>query len=71
MPQFTILEYGLILSKFQFVEQTKGALLYGTSPVYVRCETERPGYLNVRGVLCRCSANKGLHPLRRYAAILV
>ena len=50
---------------------TKGALLYGVIPVCALCETERPGHLNVRGVLCHCVPNKGLHPLRRYAAILV
>ena len=34
------------------------------------CEAEHPGNLNVRGVLRHCVPNKGLHPLRRYAAIL-
>ena len=34
------------------------------------CETEPPGHLNVRGALRHCVPNKGLHPLRRYAAIL-
>ena len=34
------------------------------------CEAEHPGHLNVRGVLRHCVPNKGLHPLRRYAAIL-
>ena len=42
---------------------TKGALLYGVIPVCALCETERPGHLNVRGVLCHCVPNKGLHPL--------
>ena len=49
---------------------TKGALLYGVS-LYVR--SARPTALdtqNVRGVLRHCVPNKGLHPLRRYAAIL-
>ena len=32
--------------------------------------SERPGHLNVRAVLRHCVPNKGLHPLRRYAAIL-
>ena len=34
------------------------------------CEAEYPGNLNVRSVLRHCVPNKGLHPLRRYAAIL-
>ena len=49
---------------------TKGALLYGVS-LYVR--SARPNALdtqNVRGVLRHFVPNKGLHPLRRYAAIL-
>ena len=49
---------------------TKGALLYGVFPVCALCETEQPGHLNVRAVLRHCVPNKGLHPLRRYAAIL-
>ena len=49
---------------------TKGALLYGSSPVCALCETEQPGHLNVRGVLRHCVPNKRLHPLRRFAAIL-
>ena len=49
---------------------TKGALLYGVTPVCALGETEHPGHLNVRGVLRHCVPNKGLHPLRRYAAIL-
>ena len=49
---------------------TKGALLYGVIPVCALCETEQPGYLNVRAVLRHFVPNKGLHPLRRYAAIL-
>ncbi len=32
--------------------------------------SEQPGHLNVRAVLRHCVPNKGLHPLRRYAAIL-
>ena len=32
--------------------------------------SEHPGHLNVRAVLRHCVPNKGLHPLRRYAAIL-
>ena len=31
---------------------------------------KQPGHLNVRAVLHHCVPNKGLHPLRRYAAIL-
>ena len=31
---------------------------------------EHPGHMNVRGVSRHCVPNKGLHPLRRYAAIL-
>ena len=46
---------------------TKGALLYGVTPVCALCETA-PGHLNVWGR--HCVPNKGLHPLRRYAAIL-
>ena len=49
---------------------TKGALLYGVPPVCALCEAEHPGHLNVRGALRHCVPNKGLHPLRRYAAIL-
>ena len=49
---------------------TKGALLYGVFPVCALCETEHPGHLNVRAVLRHFVPNKGLHPLRRYAAIL-
>ena len=49
---------------------TKGALLYGVTPVCALGETEHPGHLNVRGVLRHCVPYKGLHPLRRYAAIL-
>ena len=49
---------------------TEGALLYGSSPVCALCETEQPGHLNVRGVLRHCVPNKGLHPLRRFTAIL-
>ena len=49
---------------------TKGALLYGVIPVCALCETEHPGHLNVRAVLRHFVPNKGLHPLRRYAAIL-
>ena len=49
---------------------TKGALLYGASPVRALSETEQPGHLNVRAVLRHCVPNKGLPPLRRYAAIL-
>ena len=49
---------------------TKGALLYGVTPVCALCEAEYPGHLNVRAVLRHCVPNKGLHPLRRYAAIL-
>ena len=48
---------------------TKGALLYGVIPVCALCETEQPGHLNVRAVLRHCVPSKGLHPLRRYAAI--
>ena len=48
---------------------TKGALLYGAIPVRALSETEQPGHLNVRAVLRHCVPNKGLHPLRRYAAI--
>ena len=47
----------------------KGALLYVVTPVCAPWETERPRHLNVRGVLRRCVTNKGLHPLRRFAAI--
>ena len=32
--------------------------------------SEHPRHLNVWGVLRHCVPNKGLHPLRRYAAIL-
>ena len=32
--------------------------------------SEHPRHLNVRAVLRHCVPNKGLHPLRRYAAIL-
>ena len=49
---------------------TKGALLYGVTPVCALCEAEYPGHLNVRAVLRHFVPNKGLHPLRRYAAIL-
>ena len=49
---------------------TKGALLYGVIPVCALGETEHPGRLNIRAVLRHCVPYKGLHPLRRYAAIL-
>ena len=49
---------------------TKGALLYRVIPICALGETEHPGHLNVRGFLRHCVPNKGLHPLRRYAAIL-
>ena len=42
---------------------TKGALLYGVFPVCALCETERPGHLNVRGVLRHCVPNRGLRSL--------
>ena len=44
---------------------TKGALLYGVTPVCALCEAEYPGHLNVRAVLRHCVPYKGLHPLRR------
>lgn len=50
---------------------TKGALLYGSSPVCALCETEQPGHLNVRAVMRYFVPNKGLHPLRHFAAILL
>ena len=50
---------------------TKGALLYGSSPVCALCETEQPGHLNVRAVMRYFVPNKGLHPLRDFAAILL
>ena len=50
--------------------QSKGALLYGVIPVCALCEAEQPGHLNIRAVLRHCVPKKGLHPLRRYAAIL-
>ncbi len=59
------------LSKFQLVELIKGALLYGASPVCVLRETEHPGHLNVRGFLRHYVPNKGLYPLRRFAAIFL
>ena len=49
---------------------TKGALLYGVTSVCALCEAKQPGHLNVWGVLRHFVPNKGLHPLRRYAAIL-
>ena len=49
---------------------TKGALLYGVFPVCALCEVEQPGHSGVWAVLRHCVPYKGLHPLRRYAAIL-
>ena len=49
----------------QVCRTANDALLYGVVPVCVLCEAERPGHLNVRGVLCRCATSKGLHPLHR------
>ena len=50
---------------------TKGALLYGVIPVCVLCETERPGQMSDQGVLCYFVPNKGQHPLRRFAGMLL
>ena len=47
---------------------TKGALLYGVIPVCALCEAA-PRTTECLG-LRHCVPNKGLHPLRRYAAIL-
>ncbi len=41
---------------------TKGALLYGATPVCALRETA-PGHLNVRAVLRHCVPNKGLRSL--------
>ena len=48
---------------------TKGALLYGANPVCALCETDQPRHTNVWAVFRRYAPNKGLHPLRRIAAI--
>ena len=43
----------------------KGRTSIRGKPVCALSETKHPGHLNVRGVLCRCVTNKGLHPLLR------
>ena len=58
-------------AKFRFLEQIQGRTSIRVIPVCTLCETERPGHLNVRGVLRRCVPNKELYPLRRFAAILL
>ena len=58
-------------AKFHFLEQIQGRTSIRVIPVCTLCETERPGHLNVRGVLRRCVPNKELYPLRRFAAILL
>ena len=42
---------------------TKGALLYGVTPVCALGETEHPGHMNVRGISRHCVPNKGAAPL--------
>ena len=47
----------------------KGALLYRDNPCMCDLRGRQPGPLNVRAVLRHDLPNKGLHPLRRFAAI--
>ena len=47
------------------------AHFYTGTPVCVLRETEQSGHLNVRTVLRHYVPNKGLRPLRCFAAILV
>ena len=61
---------GVCWSTLNPLVPTKGALLYGVTSVCALCEAKQPGHLNVWGVLRHFVPNKGLHPLRRYAAIL-
>ena len=49
--------------------QNNGALLYRVNPVLCVLRSEQPGHLNVRAVLRHFVPYKGLHPLRRCAAI--
>ena len=47
----------------------KGALLYRGKPCMCALRGRQPGHLEVRAVLRHFVPYKGLHPLRRFAAI--
>ena len=49
--------------------QTLGVLLYSPDGSMCALRGRQPGHLNVRAVLCHFLPYKGLHPLRRCAAI--
>ena len=51
------------------LQYPKGALLYRDKPCIVRSARQTARTANVRAVLRHFVPNKGLHPLRRYAAI--